>query len=34
MFSVYHEVNDRLALMANLGWQDWSEFGKVDVVAQ
>jgi long-chain fatty acid transport protein len=31
MFSVYHEVNDRLALMANLGWQDWSEFGKVDV---
>jgi long-chain fatty acid transport protein len=31
MFSVYHDVNDRLALMANLGWQDWSEFGKVDV---
>ena len=31
MFSVYHEVNDQLALMANLGWQDWSEFGKVDV---
>ena len=31
MFSVYHELNDRLALLANLGWQDWSEFGKVDV---
>ncbi len=31
MSSVYHEVNDRLALLANLGWQDWSEFGKVDV---
>jgi long-chain fatty acid transport protein len=31
MFSAYHEINDRLALMANLGWQDWSEFGKVDV---
>ncbi len=31
MFSVYHDVNDRLSLMANLGWQDWSEFGKVDV---
>jgi long-chain fatty acid transport protein len=31
MFSAYHEVNDRLAIMANLGWQDWSEFGKVDV---
>lgn len=31
MFSVYHELNDRLALLANLGWQDWSEFGKVEV---
>ncbi len=31
MFSIYHELNDQLALMANLGWQDWSEFGKVDV---
>jgi len=31
MLSVYHELNDRLALMGNLGWQDWSQFGKVDV---
>jgi len=31
MFSVYHDVNERLAIMGNLGWQDWSEFGKVDV---
>jgi long-chain fatty acid transport protein len=31
MFSVYHEVNDRWALMGNLGWQDWSEFGQVQV---
>lgn len=31
MFSIYHEVNDRLALMGNVGWQDWSEFGKTDV---
>lgn len=31
MFSIYHEVSDNLALMANVGWQDWSEFGKVDV---
>lgn len=31
MFSLYHELNDRLVLLANLGWQDWSEFGKVDV---
>jgi long-chain fatty acid transport protein len=31
MFSAYHELTDRLALMANLGWQDWSQFGAVDV---
>jgi len=31
MCSVYHDVSDRLAVMANLGWQDWSQFGKVDV---
>lgn len=31
MFSFYHEFTNRLALMANLGWQDWSRFGRVDV---
>jgi len=31
MLSAYHECTDRLALMANVGWQDWSQFGKVDV---
>jgi long-chain fatty acid transport protein len=31
MFSVYHEFTDRLALMADLGWQDWSQFGYVDI---
>jgi long-chain fatty acid transport protein len=31
MFSVYHAFTGRLALMANLGWQDWSRFGKVDI---
>jgi len=31
MFSVYHQCTDRLALMANLGWQDWSQFGYVDI---
>ena len=31
MFSAYHELNERWALMGNLGWQDWSEFGKVGV---
>ncbi len=31
MVSGYHELNDRLALLANVGWQDWSQFGNVDV---
>jgi len=31
MISGYHELSDRFALLANLGWQDWSSFGKVDV---
>ena len=31
MFSAYHELTDHLALMGNLGWQDWSEFGQVGV---
>jgi long-chain fatty acid transport protein len=31
MLSAYHECTDRLAIMGNLGWQDWSQFGKVDV---
>jgi len=31
MFSVYRELNNRWALMGDVGWQDWSRFGKVDV---
>ena len=31
MFSAFHELTDRLALMGNLGWQEWSEFGKVGI---
>jgi long-chain fatty acid transport protein len=31
MFSGYHELNNHWAIMGNLGWQDWSEFGKVGV---
>ena len=31
MFSVYHELNNRWAIMGDVGWQDWSRFGKVDV---
>jgi long-chain fatty acid transport protein len=31
MFSAYHDLTKRIAVMGNLGWQDWSEFGKVNV---
>jgi long-chain fatty acid transport protein len=27
LVSVYHEFTDKLALMANFGWQNWSAFG-------
>ncbi len=29
MLSAYHEFNDKLALMANFGWQNWSAFGNI-----
>jgi len=29
--SCYQQVTDKLALMANLGWQDWSRFGSLEV---
>jgi long-chain fatty acid transport protein len=31
MASAYHQLTDRWAVMANIGWQDWSEFGKQDL---
>jgi long-chain fatty acid transport protein len=31
MFSAFHQATDKLALLADFGWQDWSQFGKVDV---
>jgi long-chain fatty acid transport protein len=31
MLSGYHQLTPDLAVMGNLTWQDWSEFGKVDV---
>jgi len=31
MASAYHELNPRWSVMGNLGWQQWSQFGKVDV---
>jgi long-chain fatty acid transport protein len=29
--SGYHELTDRLALMGNFGWDNWSQFGEVEV---
>jgi long-chain fatty acid transport protein len=31
MAGFYHELNDRWAIMGDVGWQDWSRFGKVGV---
>lgn len=31
MFSVYHEITTDLALMGNIAWQDWSDFGETNV---
>jgi long-chain fatty acid transport protein len=29
--SMYQQLTDKLAVMANVGWQDWSEFGNIAV---
>lgn len=31
MLSAYHRANERWEVLGNVGWQDWSEFGKVGV---
>lgn len=31
MLSGYHELSLKWALLANVGWQNWSQFGRVDV---
>jgi len=31
MFSAYHEMNKQWTIMGNIGWQEWSRFGQVDV---
>ena len=31
MVGVYHEFSPKWAVMADVGWQDWSQFGEVDV---
>ncbi len=29
--SIYHELTDKLSIMGNVGWQNWSSFGNIDV---
>lgn len=29
--SVFHQINDQWAVMADLGWEQWSQFGRIDV---
>lgn len=31
MLSGYHQLTKRWAVMGNIGWQQWSEFGKQDL---
>ena len=31
MMGVYQELNEKWAVMADVGWQNWSQFGKADV---
>jgi long-chain fatty acid transport protein len=31
MVSGYHQLNDQWAILGNVGWQDWSAFGKQDL---
>ncbi|MCI0439834.1 MAG: outer membrane protein transport protein, partial [Chloroflexi bacterium] len=31
MASVFHQLNDDWALLASFGWQQWSEFGQIQI---
>ena len=31
MLSGYHEIDDKWAIMGNIGWQNWTQFGEIDV---
>lgn len=31
IFSAFHQFNERLAIMGNVGWQEWSKFGEVGI---
>ena len=32
--SMFHQVNDTWAVLGNLGWQDWSQYGLVGVMVK
>lgn len=34
LFSVYYRLNERTELTGNLGWENWSRFGKSDITIQ
>ena len=34
MFSAYHQLTPRWAVVGNIGWQQWSEFGKQDLTLE
>ena len=31
MASAYHEIDDNVAIMGNIGWQNWKSFGMIDL---
>jgi long-chain fatty acid transport protein len=31
MLGVFHDLNDKWAILGSVGWEDWSEFGRVSV---
>jgi long-chain fatty acid transport protein len=31
LFSAFHQINDRVAVMADAGWQNWSQFGNPEI---
>ena len=31
MGSVFHQMNDRWAVLGSVGWQQWSKFGQIDI---
>jgi long-chain fatty acid transport protein len=31
MLGVFHDLSDRWAILGSLGWEEWSEFGHVDI---